>query len=63
MNVGRGCGHGRGVGRFRGHVRGNGGGSGRGRRRGGGNDKFINGVDISDPNILFTNEEWAKLPG
>ena len=25
--------------------------------------KVINGVDISNPNIFFVNEEWENLPG
>ena len=27
----------------------------------GGNDKIINGVEIINPNRLFTNEEWQIL--
>ena len=56
---GRGCG----GGRFGGRDRGHGGGNGRCHGRGGGSDKVINGVDISDTNIIFTNEVWENIPG
>ena len=62
MNGGRGRGRGRGGGRFGGRGIGIGGGSDRGSGGGGGNDKVVNGVNISNPNILFTNKEWEKLP-
>ena len=61
MNGGRGLVCGRGGGRFGGHGIGNGGIHGRSRGRGGGNVKVINGVYISDPYRLFTNEEWENL--
>ena len=51
------CGRRRGGGRFVGRGRGKSVGRGRGRRRGGRINKVINGVDIRDPNIFFTNEE------
>ena len=63
MNGGRGRGQKHGGGRFGGRVRLNCGVSGRGRRRGGGNEKFINSVEISDPNRFFAIKEWAKMPG
>ena len=56
MNGGRGRGRGRGGGSFGGYGRGNGGGSDRGRERGVGNEKVINGGDISDKNRFFNNE-------
>ena len=34
----------------------------KGRGRGGVNDKLIDGVDIIDPNRIFTNKLWEKLP-
>ena len=51
-------------GKGRGHGgRGNGrGGRGAGRGRGGGR-VILNGVDVTDPNRTFTNEEWNKLKG
>ena len=63
VNIGRGQGCRCGGGRFGGCGRVNDGGRGRGRGRGGGNEKFINGVDMSDQNRLFNNEEWENLPG
>ena len=41
--------------RFGGRDGGSGDGRGRGCGRVGGHEKFMNGVDIRDPNILFTN--------
>ena len=55
MNWGRGCGRGRVGGRFGGRGIINDSGRGRGRGRRDGNDKFINGVGISNPNRLFAN--------
>ena len=57
MNGRRGCGSERGGGHFGGCDRGNGGGRYRCCRGGAVNDKVINGVYISDPNILFDKEE------
>ena len=56
MNGGRGTVCVNGGGRFVGYGIVNFGGCGRGRGKGGGNEKFINGVVISDLNILFADE-------
>ena len=56
MNGVRGHRCGRERGRFSDRGRLNGGGCGRGRGRGGGNNKVINGVEISDPTRLFTKK-------
>ena len=58
MNGGRGRGRRSGGGRFGVRGRGNGGGCGRGYGGGYGNEKVINGVDIRNTNLFFTNEEW-----
>lgn len=57
---------GRGRGRFGGRYGGRGFGGGRGGRfgRGGGQNggrAMINGIDVSDPTRVFSNEEWAAL--
>ena len=54
--------HRRGVGTFGGSGRGNGSGCGKVHIGGGSNEKFINGVDFSNPNMFFPNKEWGNLP-
>ena len=55
-----GCGCGGGY--FGWHDRVNSRGCEKGFGEGGDNYKVINGVDISNPNILFANKAWSKPP-
>jgi len=57
---GGGCGEGGGQGK--GGRGGGSSGSGRGSR-GGGGKVILNGVDVSNPNCIFSREEWDKLKG